>query len=333
LAHLRKRENGYYYAYWKEKRSNGGWYTMAKALKTKNKILAQKRFNIHFVDGFEEIKECYLEEWPKLFERSLSVESLDHKTVSKYIFHAKKFTDYFKGNVRKMSNFKHEHMIEFMGHLSKGDNSPSTVAGYGRSLRKMFNVALDLEYIRKNPMAKVKVGRMAQRQRFYAPDEIEAILKTAGEDEYSRALILFFLQTGFRIQEVVDSYWTNINHSTRTIKVTGKGKKTRIQKIPQLAYDAIMKLSGKWPTIFGRSQKSLYRYVKDILIKAKVDGSPHAFRDTYATYSLKTTMSLSTLRDRLGHGSLEQTNKYAHALNSEVKPEVLIYFQDWEIQG
>ena len=332
LAHFRKRKNGFYYAYWKEKRTNGQWYTMAKTLKTKNKFVAQKRFNFKFADGIDEIKECYIEEWVKLFERSLSIENLDSKTVSKYLYHAERFTEFFNGRVRRMSDFKHEHMIDFMGQLSQSGNSSSTVAGYGRSLRKMFNIALDLGYIRKSPMAKVKVGRMAQRQRFFMPEEIEKIVEKAQESEFELALVLFFLQTGFRIQEVVDSYWANINHHSRTIKVTGKGKKIRIQKIPRLAYEAIMKLSGKWPTIFGHKQKQLYRDLTDILDRAGVEGSPHVFRDTYATYSIK-TMPLSTLRDRMGHGSLEQTDKYAHALNSEVKPEVLIYFKDWEIQG
>ena len=332
MAHFRKRKNGFYYAYWKEKRTNGQWYTMAKSLKTKNKFVAQRKFNFKFGDGIDEIKECYIEEWVELFKRSLSVEDLDSKTVSKYLYHAERFVNFFNGIVRRMSDFKHEHRIDFMGQLSQSGNSPSTVAGYGRSLRKMFNIALDLEYIRKSPMARVKVGRMAQRQRFFMPEEIEKIVEKARENEYDLALILFFLQTGFRIQEVVDSYWASINHNNRTIKVTGKGKKIRIQKIPQLTYEAIMKLSGKWPTIFGRSQKALYRYVIDVLARAGVEGNPHVFRDSYATYSIK-VMPLSTLRERMGHGSLVQTDKYAHALNSEVKPEVLSYYQDWEIQG
>ncbi len=330
MAHFRKRNNGYYYAYWKEKRSTGQWYSMAETLKTKKKSVAQKRFIQKFGENMDNIKECYLEEWVKLFQRSLDLQELDSKTTDKYTYHARRFVSFFSGKVRKMSDFNHENMVQFMGNLQQLDNSPSTVAGYARSLRKMFNVALDLEYIRKNPMAKIKIGKMAQRQRFFMPDEIEKIIETAKGDDYSYALVMFFIQTGFRIQEVVDSAWDNLNHTTRTIKVTGKGKKVRIQKIPQIAYEAIMKLSGKWPTLFGRKQKQLYRDLKDILVKAGVKGSPHVFRDTYATYSIK-TMPLSTLRDRMGHGSLEQTNKYAHALNSDVKPEVLIYFQDWQM--
>jgi hypothetical protein len=57
--------------------------------------------------------------------------------------------------------------VEFMGHLKQLKLKKSTVAGYGRSLRKMFNVAFDLEYIRKSPMMRIKVGKMEQRQRFF----------------------------------------------------------------------------------------------------------------------------------------------------------------------
>ena len=35
----------------------------------------------------------------------------------------------------------------------------------------------------------------------------------------------------------------------------------------------------------------------------------------------------------MGHGSLVQTDKYAHALNAEVDLEVMNYFTDWQIQS
>ncbi|MBF0478288.1 MAG: tyrosine-type recombinase/integrase [Candidatus Omnitrophica bacterium] len=331
VAHFRKRDNGFYYAYWKEKRSNGLWYTMAKALKTKNKFVAQKRFNNLFAEDLGEVKECYVEDWVELLKRSLGTEDLDSKTTTKYIFHAERFIGFFNGRVRKMSDFRHEHIIEFINNLNQSNYSKSTVAGYGRSLRKMFNIALDLEYVRKSPMKRFKVGKMEQRQRFFNPSEIIKILEVAKEDQFQYALVLYSLQTGFRIEEVVDSFWENINHTNRTITVIGKGKKSRRQKIPALAYEAIMKLNGKWPTLFGKQQKQLYRDVKVVLAKADVKGSPHVFRDSYATYSIK-IMPLSTLRERMGHSSLLQTDKYTHALNSEVDPEVMKYFEDWQIQ-
>ncbi len=33
----------------------------------------------------------------------------------------------------------------------------------------------------------------------------------------------------------------------------------------------------------------------------------------------------------MGHGSLVQTDKYTHALNSEVEEGILNYFKDWQI--
>ena len=329
LTYLRKRNNGIYYACWKEKRINGMWYTMSKTLKTKNRTLAQRRFNISFPDGFGDVRECYVDEWMLKYEESLSVQQLDPKTLDKYIVQAETFINFFKGRVRKISEFRHEHIIEFQNHLRQKKYSLSTLAGYGRGLKKMFNVAESSEYLRKNPMAKVKVGRMEQRQRFFKPTEIIKIIEIAQKDVYSLALVLFFLQTGFRIQEVVDSRWENLNQTSRTITVVGKGKKRRFQKIPALTFEAIMRLKSKWPTIFGKSQKQLFRYIKDILNKAEVQGSPHTFRDTYATYSIR-IMPPDTLRNRMGHASLIQTDKYTHAMNGDVPVEVMKYFEDWK---
>ena len=302
---------------------------MAMTLKTKNKVLAQKRFNNSFPDGFGDVRECYVDEWIAQYRSNIVAQQLDPKSKDKYLIQAETFVNLFKGRVRKISEFRHEHIIEFQNYLIGKGYSPSTIAGYDRGLKKMFTVASALEYVRKSPMAKIKVGKMAQRQVFFKPPEIIKILDVAKKDNYSSALVLFFLQTGFRIQEVVDSRWENLNHANKTITVVGKGKKLRRQKIPGLAYDAIMKFQGKWPTIFGKSQKRLYSYLKKILNEAGVQGSPHTFRDTYATYSIK-VMPPSTLRDRMGHASLIQTDKYTHAMNGDVPTEVMKYFEDWK---
>ena len=326
MAYLRKRKNGIYYACWKEKRSNGMYYTMAKTLKTKNRTAAQRYFNNLFPDGFGDIRECFVNEWIDQYKKSISVQQLDPKSLDKYLVQAEKFVEFFKGRIRKISEFRHEHIIEFQNHLIAERYSPSTIAGYDRGLKKMFTVASALEYVRRSPMAKIKVGKMAQRQIFFKPSEVIKIVEAAQKDSYSLALVLFFLQTGFRIQEVVDSRWENLNSNSRTITIVGKGKKPRRQKIPALAYEAIMKFQGRWPTIFGKSQKRLYSYLKAILSEAGVQGSPHTFRDTYATYSVK-VMPVSTLRDRMGHASLVQTDKYTHAMNGDVPAEVMRYFE------
>ena len=331
MAYLRKRKNGIYYACWKEKRSSGVWYTMAKTMKTKNRTLAQKRFNQSFPDGFGDVRECYVEEWLEQYKANISAQQLDPKSRNKYLIQVETFIKFFNGRIRKVSDFRHEHIIEFQNHLIHKGYSTSTIAGYDRGLKKMFTVAAALEYVRKDPMAKIKVGKMAQRQIFFKPAEILKILDAAKEDNYSLALVLYFLQTGFRIQEVVDSRWENLNQTSRTITVVGKGKKSRRQKIPALAYEAIIKLQGKWPTIFGKSQKRLYSYIKAVFNKAGVQGSPHTFRDTYATYSIK-VMPPSTLRDRMGHGNLIQTDKYTHAMNGDVPAEVMKYFEDWKTE-
>ena len=95
LAYLRKRKKGVYYACWKEKRSNGMYYTMAMSLKTKNRVVAHKRFNIKFPDGFGDIRECYIDEWLSKYKENISVEQLNPKTLDKYLIQAETFIYFF----------------------------------------------------------------------------------------------------------------------------------------------------------------------------------------------------------------------------------------------
>ena len=195
----------------------------------------------------------------------------------------------------------------------------------------MFRTADKLGYIRKNPMKDVPLGIIEKRTRFFNQEETRQILFAAQKDEYSYALALFFLQTGFRIEEVSDSFWENINHEARTIAVVGKYKKQWIQKIQIQTYEAIMQLERQGKSIFMKKQRQLSRDLMEILNKAGIKGSSHDFRRTYASYSMK-FMDIVTLRDRLGHSNLKQTSDYAQAIHFRIDDDIKALFNDWEIR-
>ncbi|HEY5390914.1 MAG TPA: tyrosine-type recombinase/integrase [Hanamia sp.] len=331
MAYWRKRNNGYYQVCWKVKTADGAWKTMCKSLKTKNQVVAKKKFDAMFSEDEFDLKECPLFEWPDQFERVLKADDLDPKTIEKYMHHARKAVDFLSASAGRMRDIRYEHIVNFINSIKESGFSPSTVGGYKRSLKKMFGKAIKLGFMSKNPMAGIPIGKMEQRELFFSQGDIRKILEATKGNDYDNALALYFLQTGFRIQEVADSKWESINHDQRTIRVVGKYKKARTQKIPWQAYEAISKLDRSGPTIFGKQEKQLYKDVKAILQRAKVIGYPHAFRDTYGTYSIK-LMGVSTLRDRMGHGSIVQTDKYSHGLNVAVEPGILALFSDWEIK-
>ena len=131
----------------------------------------------------------------------------------------------------------------------------------------------------------------------------------------------FAVQTGIRINELVNLKMKNIDLQERTVRIKGKGDKERI--IP-LSKDMVKILSrylkgrqdGYLFEIKGHKisvstiQKMIKKYAKKAHLKKNV--SPHKLRHTFATLALEAGVNPFTLKDLLGHSSLSTTLIYTH---------------------
>jgi len=334
MAYLCKRYKCYWSVCWKHKLPDGRWITKAKSLKTTNKSIAKKRFDLQYSDGIGMVKECDLRDWMEKYKYELknnNQKKLGSLAFSKYVHDTGEFCNFMDGKVFHLSQITRDHVNDFIKKLTGKNYSQSTISGYKRSLRKMFRIAMVLELIRKNPMENMPIPSSIERTKFFFQEEIRKILEAASDNDYQTALALFFLQTGFRISEVTRASWEYINHSNKTIQVLGKGNKYRIQKLPARLYEAVVKIKTDRSLIFGKSLKQIERDIKGVLNTARIDGNSHDFRRSYATYSMQ-VMPMDVLRNRMGHSSLQQLDKYTRGFNQEIAPDIKELFNDWQIK-
>ena len=174
----------------------------------------------------------------------------------------------------------------------------------------------------------------------YEKEELDALLATCDADE--RLWFEFFLMTGMREQEVMHTYWSDINLRAGTVRVshkpdrawTPKTYKEREIPIAKKLMEALKiwraKCDAKCPLVFPTAgcqpKLDFLDCLKAAAERAKLDKENfwlHKFRATFATWSLWAGVDLRTVQQWLGHTDMESTMRYLKpARNQAVREKV-----------
>ncbi len=107
-------------------------------------------------------------------------------------------------------------------------NSPATAAKKLRSLRRLFQLAVDRGQIEENPFKKIAMPKSPKKKvRRYTTEECQQILKAARDFQAPMSLmweLLIFtaLTTGMRKGELLNTVWGDIDFAAKTIEVCPK---------------------------------------------------------------------------------------------------------------
>jgi integrase/recombinase XerC/integrase/recombinase XerD len=152
---------------------------------------------------------------------------------------------------------------------------------------------------------------------FISVDEVLSVLHAVG-DPLHKALILLLYGGGLRISEAAHLKWSDLIDGQRSMRILGKGEKTRIVALPVLCWQQLHTLPRQGSYILGGdrplSARVAYEWVRQAGARAGLlkPLHPHALRHSYATHLLTSGTDLRTLQELLGHSSLSATQKYTH---------------------
>lgn len=172
----------------------------------------------------------------------------------------------------------------------------------------------------------------------YEQDELTKLFKAC--DAEDRLWYEFFLMTGMREQEVMYTYWSDINFSAATVRVTHKPDKGWTPKaykereipIPTKLVKALKARKAKsdktcglvFPTAGCNPKLDFLDCLKTVAERAKLDKGNfwlHKFRATFATRCLWAGVDLRTVQQWLGHSDMESTMRYLKPSRSQAVRE------------
>jgi len=235
----------------------------------------------------------------------------------------------------------------FLAALTRQGLSKRSQARTLSAVRSLFRFACREGTLTANPAQVVRTPKFTPRlPRHLRPGEVEALVEAPHGSEplerRDRAILELLYAAGLRVGELVSLDWVDVDLSSRTLRVMGKGGKERMVPFGRTATEALRAWrevadSIRDPTIEGdpvflgnKGKRMSDRAVRTMVDKWVGQASiasgvhPHTLRHTFATHLLEGGADLRSIQELLGHASLSTTQKYTHL---EVERLLSVYRQ------
>jgi len=262
------------------------------------------------------------------------------KTVQTYQAWLRHFTRWLGGVVGVEPDITHittERLRDFAAYLvDQRKHQPKSVHSAFHAIRSLTIYLSGQGLIPKDPCAGLKMPKRRSPQRPSASDEEVARLLKACDDlpdgrigSLVKAIISVVAFAGLRRAELRDLKIGDVSFEQNAITIrNGKGGKARkVYPHPDClaAIQAWLKVRGEcdhdWLFAHNRRWRIGYDRIGELINIAKVQAglgaakhiTPHAFRHGWATRLILGGASLLTIRDALGHASIETTQAYLHS--------------------
>ncbi len=234
----------------------------------------------------------------------------------------------------------------YLAALSEADQAPRTVARKLASLRGFLDVQVTLGERRENPAALLSAPKRAQSlPRVLKASEVATLLDripaTTALELRDRALFELAYAAGLRAEELVTLELRSVDFDAETVRVEGKGGKTRLVPAGEPALQALARYLATGrpalatptadPALFlsksGRrlSTSDVRRRLRTWArlaarhAPALAQAHPHALRHSFATHLLDGGADLRAIQELLGHASLSTTQVYTRVESARLR--------------
>ena len=164
-----------------------------------------------------------------------------------------------------------------------------------------------------------------------SPDEAGRLMDIPGGDALAvrdKAIFELFYSSGLRLSELTSLAPADINFSDATVRVTGKGSKTRVIPVGGHALRAVQTwLAARAPLVKAGGealfvnrngtrltprgvQYRIKRWALQLGLNSNVH--PHVLRHSFASHVLQSSGDLRAVQEMLGHASISTTQIYTH---------------------
>jgi integrase/recombinase XerC len=258
---------------------------------------------------------------------------LSPHTSSNYARDIGALADYLeRADVTDWKRVDAQHVRVFAARAHAGGLSPRSVQRRLSAVRGFFGYLVREGAAASNPAVDIRAPKAAKRlPGTLDVDQIAQLLQAPGDDALAvrdRAIMELFYSSGLRLAELVGLALTDVDLADRTVRVLGKGAKTRIVPVGRKACEAIRAWLKERATLAGIDETALFvgrhgERLKPRAIQKRIAQwarraglptrvYPHLFRHSFATHLLESSKDLRGVQELLGHADISTTQVYTH---------------------
>jgi site-specific recombinase XerD len=258
--------------------------------------------------------------------------SLRPSTIQAYRDYNLWFLEFVRDKgIFRVEDITAQHVRAYLVSLQARGWAQTSIASAYRMIRVFFNFLLRDEVIDRSPMAKVAIPKEDKRLKSaFTAVEIKKML-AAAVSQRDKALIMFLLDTGARISEVLAVDVGDVDFATgrvflhhtkdREQRIVYLGSQARRQLLKYYRQLAIRPDAPLWIDL-RRGKRLLRNGVTQLLRRigsraGVFECGPHKFRRTFAVTFLRNGGDIFTLQRILGHSSLDMVKQYLGGLNDD----------------
>jgi len=244
-----------------------------------------------------------------------------------------------------------DHLVKFFDHLTLLEVTPSLIADYKVKRRKegaapstinmemslmshAFNLAIkEWEWVKENPVKMVsreKVNNLIER--WLSLEEGKSLLNSS--PKWLQEIILFAINTGFRLSEILDLKWPQVDLLKKTITILvqkNKGKDTLplCEGALEILREKLKDRCDETDYVFHTrnctkfSTSNLHQAFYVALKKSGIEKLRfHDLRHTFATRLVQAGIDLYTVQKLGRWKSISMVTRYAHHYPESLRPGV-----------
>lgn len=235
-------------------------------------------------------------------------------------------------SVETLEDLDTQHIRSFLATLHKEGLANASLQRWLSSVRTFFRYALQESWISHNPADGLQAPAKAKKlPKLMDADQAVQLVSIEGDDWHSlrdRALLELLYSSGLRLAEIANVNIGDLHFGEATVRVTGKGNKTRLVPVGSCALAAIERWlkvrseraleNEKALFVSQRGKRISHRAIQQrVKLIAQRQGisqpiNPHMLRHSFASHLLESSGDLRAVQDLLGHANLSTTQVYTH---------------------
>jgi len=221
----------------------------------------------------------------------------------------------------------------------------STVNEHLSVLSAMFNLAIQWEHVRDNPLRQVKRLKVDKTEPPHlSTEQANALLDACAQDRDLYTFTALGLHTGMRVGEILNLTWSDVDLSRLVVKVRPKAegegvkawrvKNGEIRDIPISGFLSFVLARHPRhiasPYVLHHPDGGPYNREAMRLALEKAEGRgglsvhvhPHLLRHTFGTALAAAGVDVVTIQRLMGHADVKMTMRYLHAAPDRMRGAV-----------